>query len=105
QFQRAGVLTPMACTYDDFSEDITENRALRAAIRRALRVAQVAPADRQRLMRQLIALEGVADVPIRSDEVESIQITRLNAHYAPALSLARMILANLTMVDARGTTT
>lgn len=104
QFKRAGVLTPVACAYDDFSEDIKENRVLRAAIRLALRVPRVDPGERQRLMRQLVALEGVADVAVRAEAVDAIQMTRLNQHYAPALGLARLVLANLTLTDVRGAT-
>lgn len=104
QFRRAGVLTPVACTYDDFTEDIVENRVLRAAIRRALRVPAVAAADRQRLMRQLVALDAVADAPARPETVDGIHITRLNQHYQPALRLARLVLANLTLADAAGGT-
>lgn len=102
QFRRAGVLTPVACTYDDFTEDIVENRVLRAAIRRAMRVPLVDAVERQRLMRQLVALEAVTDVPVRPETVDAIHITRLNQHYAPALSLARLVLANLTLADAEG---
>lgn len=102
QFRRAGVLSPVACTYDDFSEDISENRVLRAAIRLALRVPRVNPADRQRLMRQLVALEAVADTDVRAEAVDAIPVTRLNQHYAPALRLARLLLANLTLTDAHG---
>lgn len=104
QFKRAGVLTPVACAYDDFSEDIAENRVLRAAIRLALRVPRVDPGERQRLVRQLVALEGVADVAVRPEAVDAIQMTRLNQHYAPALGLARLVLANLTLTDVRGST-
>lgn len=104
QFKRAGVLTPVACAYEDFSEDIKENRVLRAAIRLALRVPRVDPGERQRLMRQLVALEGVADVAVRAEAVDAIQMTRLNQHYAPALGLARLVLANLTLTDVRGAT-
>jgi 5-methylcytosine-specific restriction enzyme subunit McrC len=104
QFKRAGVLTPMACAYDEFSEDVIENRVVRAAIRLALRVPRVDPGERQRLMRQLVALEGVDDLPIRAEDVDTIQMTRLNQHYAPALGLARLVLANLTLTDVRGAT-
>ncbi|MGX6511643.1 McrC family protein [Rhodococcus sp. SJ-2] len=104
QFRQAGVLTPLACTYDEFSEDVVENRALRAAIRLALRVPRVAPDDRQRLMRQLVALESVADVSVSTESIDAIHLTRLNRHYAPALGLARLILANLTLTDAHGAT-
>jgi 5-methylcytosine-specific restriction enzyme subunit McrC len=104
QFRRAGVLTPVACAYDDYSENIVENRVLRAAIRLALRVPRVPPSERQRLMRQLVALDGVEDVAIRAEDIDSIPVTRLNQHYEPALRLARLLFANLTLTDARGAT-
>lgn len=102
QFSRAGVMTPTVCTFDDFTEDIIENRVLRAAIRLALRVPRVRAAERRRLMRQLAALEGVADVPVGASAVDSVHFTRLNDHYRPALGLARLVLANLTMLDTPG---
>lgn len=102
QFKQAGVLTPVACAYDDFTEDIVENRALRAAVRLALRVPNIAAEERQRLMRQLVTLESVADVPVSAEAIDAIHYTRLNHHYAPALGLARLILANLTLHDAHG---
>ncbi|REF29699.1 5-methylcytosine restriction system specificity protein McrC [Calidifontibacter indicus] len=43
QFKRSGVLTPVGCAYDEFSEDVPENRVRRAAIRLALRVPRVDP--------------------------------------------------------------
>lgn len=104
QFKRAGVLTPVACVYDDFSEDIMENRVLRSTIRLALRVPRVDAAERQRLMRQLVALEGVSDTDVRPETVDAIHMTRLNEHYAPALGLARLVLANLTLTDVQGET-
>lgn len=104
QFTRGGVMTPVAVTYDDFSENVAENRALRAAVRLALRVPRVAPRERQRLMRQMVALEGADDVPIRPEAIDAIPITRLNQHYAPALGLARLLLSNLSLVDVGGHT-
>lgn len=38
QFRQAGLVTPVACTYDDFTEDIPENQILKAAVRAASRV-------------------------------------------------------------------
>lgn len=104
QFKRAGVLTPVSCTFDDFSEDIVENRVTRAALRLALRVPRVDPGERQRLMRQLVALEGVSDSPVNAKMVDYIYFTRLNQHYEPMLGLARLILSNLTLTDAGGST-
>jgi len=62
----------------------------------------VAPEDRQRLLREVVSLEDVADVHIQPDKLDRIAFTRLNAHYQPALRLARLLLANLTLADRRG---
>lgn len=104
QFTRAGILTPVACSFDEFTEDVLENRALRAALRAALRVPRVRPDTRRRLMQQLVALDGVSDARVRPEQIDSVHYTRLNEHYAPSLRLASLILENLTLVDARGGT-
>lgn len=105
QFRAAGVRVPVACRYDEYTADTDENRYLRAAVRLAMRVPKVAPEDRRRLMHQLVALEDALDVPVGADDLDRIPITRLNAHYEPALRLARLLLANLTLVDQRGQST
>ena len=105
QFRRGGVLVPMACSYDDFTADVAENRYLKAAMQRAIRVVGVPAEDRRRLMRLLVALEDVADVSVAADDINRITFTRLNDHYLPAMRLARLILANLTLQDQHGDTT
>lgn len=102
---RAGIALPVACRFDEYTADNDENRYLKAAIRRALRVARTPAEDRRRLISQLVSLEEVSDVPVRADDLDRIGITRLNAHYEPALRLARLLLDNLTLVDQRGVTT
>jgi 5-methylcytosine-specific restriction enzyme subunit McrC len=102
QLRRTGIATPVACRFDEYTADNAENRYLRGAIRRALRVARVAPADRRRLLQQLVALEDVEDTPTRADDLDRITRTRLSAHYQPALHLARVLLESLTLVDQRG---
>ena len=105
QFRRGGLLVPMACSYDDFTADVAENRYLKAAMQRAIRVAGVPPIDRGRLIRLLVALEDVTDAPVDAEDIERITFTRLNDHYLPAMRLARLILAHLTLQDHHGDTT
>lgn len=105
QVRRGGVEIPVACRYDDFTPDIVENRYLKTAIRRTLRVALVLPEDRRRLMQELATLEDVSDAALAPDVFDRIGFTRLNVHYEPALRLARLILENLTLVDQRGRST
>ena len=104
QFKAVGVKTPVACRFDEFTSDVFENRYLRAAVRLSLRVPGVLPEDRQRLMRLLAGFEGVADVPVRADDLNSVVFTRLNQHYEPALRLAHLLLAHLTLMDQQGET-
>ncbi len=104
QLARASLPLPVACRWEEFTADVAENRYLKAAIRRSRRVAGVPIADRQRLMRELVAMEEVSDLPVRGDGLDRITITRLNEHYRPALGLARLLLDNLTLVDQRGGT-
>lgn len=106
QFRRGGVLVPMACSWDDFTADVDENRCLTAAVRLALRVPDVPHDDRRRLRRLLGALDGVAEptVTMALDSLDRIQYSRLNEHYRPAHRLARLILANCTLQDQHGDT-
>lgn len=96
----------MACSWDEFTADVDENRCLRTSARQALRVRGVPFDDRRRLRRLLAALDGVAEpaVPAALDCLDRVQFTRLNEHYRPALKLARLILANFTLQDRHGDT-
>ena len=105
QLARARLPLPAACRYEEFTADVDENRYLKAAVRRSLRVAGVPVVDRRRLMGQLVDMEEVSDAAVRGDDLDRIAFTRLNEHYRPALGLARLILEHLTLVDQRDTTT
>ena len=105
QLTRARLPLPVACRYEEFTADVDENRYLKAAVRRSLRVAGVPVVDRRRLMGQLVDMEEVSDAAVRGDDLDRIAFTRLNEHYRPALGLARLILDHLTLVDQRDATT
>lgn len=104
QIKRGGAPFPISCRYEDYTPDNAENRYVKAAVRRASQVPMVQAVDRRRLLQQLASLEDVADVPATPDDLGRIPITRLNAHYEPALGLARLILQNLTVRDQHGAT-
>ena len=104
QLAQPGVVIPTACRFTEFTADLIENSYLKAAVSRSLRVAGVQPVDRRRLMQHLVTLEDVGDVPHRHTDDDRVVFTRLNEHYKPALRLARLVLANLTLQDAVGET-
>ena len=105
QFTQPGMAIPTACRFTEFTADLVENSYLKAAVARSLRVAGVQPADRHRLMRHLVTLEDVGDVRHRPADYDDVVFTRLNEHYKPALRLAQLVLANLTLQDTIGEAT
>ncbi len=104
QLAQPGIVIPTACRFTEFTADLIENSYLKAAVSRSLRVAGVQPGDRRRLMQHLVTLEDVGDVPHRHTDDDRVVFTRLNEHYKPALRLARLVLANLTLRDTLGET-
>ena len=104
QLAQPGIPIPIACNFTEFSDDVIENSYLKAAVSRSLRVVGVPPVDRRRLMQLLVNLEDVSDVSHHHSDHDRIVFTRLNEHYRPALRLARLVLADLTLQDAVGET-
>lgn len=102
QVRQPGVASPVACRFDEYTADIDENRYLKAAVRRLLRVAGVRPPTRRALSRELVRFEEVADVHVDVDLDDRLVFTRLNRHYRPALSLARLVLRNVALLDRPG---
>ena len=70
RFRQAGIRVPVACRFDEYTSDVAENRYLKAATRLAPRVPGVAPEDRQRLLREVVSLEDVADVSVQPDDLD-----------------------------------
>ena len=104
QLVQPGLAIPTACRFTEFTADLIENSYLKAAVSRSLRVAGVQPIDRRRLMQHLVTLEDVGDLQHHHTDSDRVTFTRLNEHYKPALRLARLVLANLTLQDAVGET-
>ena len=102
QLRTPGMASPIACSYDDFSADILDNRALRAAARQLLRLPGVTPATRRDLTRLVLTLDEVADDPVTVEAIERIPVTRLNRHYQPSLRLAEIVLRNASLQDRAG---
>ncbi len=92
----------MPCDFDDYTADILENRVLRAAVQRLLRVPGVPPMTRRTLSHTLGRFEEVGDAAVDVADVDRIVFTRLNRHYRQPLRLASLILRNLNLIDRVG---
>jgi 5-methylcytosine-specific restriction enzyme subunit McrC len=93
---------PLPCVFDEYTADILENRVLRSAIRRLLRLSGVPPLTRASLLQLLGRFDEVADEPVNLDLVDRIVFTRLNAHYEVSVKLATLILRGATLSDLPG---
>ena len=90
--RRWGQAPPVEVAFDDFTADNAENRLLKAALRRLHRLPLLPPASAAAVRAALHPFEGVADLAVPSASLPRVRYTRLNAHYRPALELARRLL-------------
>ncbi|WP_327319141.1 McrC family protein [Streptomyces sp. NBC_01235] len=99
--RRFGATLPVEVAYDEFTTDIAENRILRAAVERLLRLPGVPRDVRRRILHQRARLAEVT-VLVRGQAAPPWQPTRLNARYHHALRLARTVLENASVEHAPG---
>lgn len=90
--RRPGVSLPIEVTYDDFTEDIEENRLLHTAIHLLSRVSIRSERWRRELRGLRPAFAAVGIGSYRRGAVPEIRYHRLNEHYRPAVELARLVI-------------
>ncbi|MEU2228570.1 restriction endonuclease [Streptomyces sp. NPDC018347] len=86
-----GRTPPVEIAYDAYTADTAENRLLRAAAERLLRLPGVPGPVRRRLAHHRVRLAGAAPL-IRGQELPRWRPSRLNSRYQPALRLAEAVL-------------
>lgn len=101
---RFGRFPPAEVTYDEFTEDVAENRVLLAAIERLGRLRPRSRTVRRDLRRLRTRFQGVTLVDYSAQPLPEITFDRLNRHYRPAIRLARLILRDSSIARRRGET-
>ncbi|MFG2407767.1 McrC family protein [Streptomyces brevispora] len=86
-----GRTPPVEVAYDAYTGDTAENRILRAAAERLLRLPGVPGPVRRRLAHQRVRLADARSL-IRGQQLPRWQPSRLNSRYQPALRLAEAVL-------------
>lgn len=86
-----GRTPPVEIAYDAYTGDTAENRILRAATERLLRLPGVPGPVRRRLAHHRVRLTDALPL-VRGHELPRWQPSRLNARYQPALRLAEAVL-------------
>ena len=99
--RRPGMLVPLEVSYDEFTEDIVENRILRAALERMGQVPGVRPEVLGRLRQLRGKLDGVTRLPAGAP-VPPWKPTRMNLRYQAVLRLADLILRNASAEAGEG---
>jgi 5-methylcytosine-specific restriction enzyme subunit McrC len=95
-----GLLPPIECAFDEFTEDIEINRILKAAIVRLGEIRLRSGSSRRRLRMLLAHFASVGLVRYDPRAVPSIEFDRRTEHYRGPVELARLILRSRS-VDAR----
>lgn len=90
-----------ACEFTDLLPDTPENRVLRATLE-ALGRSRLLPGLRARVLAATEWLSGVRLCPPSLRLLASAQLTRLNAHYRPALELCRLYLEGRAVEQPTG---
>ncbi|WP_200946157.1 5-methylcytosine restriction system specificity protein McrC [Arthrobacter sp. Soil764] len=99
--RRPGMLVPLEVSYDEFTEDIAENRILRAALERMGQVPGVRPQVLGRLRQLKGKLDAVTHLPSGAP-VPPWKPTRMNLRYHAVLRLAELILRNASAEAGEG---
>jgi len=90
--RRFGILLPVEVRFDDFTEDILENRLLKAALAALGTLRLRSESSRQSLRRFNHVLDLVSEGTYDARNVPQVNYTRLNEHYRAAVEWARLIL-------------
>ncbi|SHG26088.1 McrC family protein [Streptoalloteichus hindustanus] len=98
--RRPGRLIPVEITHDEFTSDIPENRLLRAAVSRMLRVPRVDGTVRTRLQHLLNRLTDISPLA-QGAPLPRWRPNRLNVGYQPALRIAELVLNTLSFEVGR----
>ena len=94
--RRFDIPLPVEVTFDEFTEDIEENRLLKAALYRLARLPGRSAQAQQGVTGLRPVFNTVSFDDYRRGPPE-VQYTRLNSHYRSAVELARLIVANASL--------
>jgi 5-methylcytosine-specific restriction enzyme subunit McrC len=97
---RFGLIPPIECAYDEFTEDIAINRLLKAAITQLGQIRIRRAESRTRLRALAKAFSNVSPVQFDPRHLPEIRYNRLNERFRRPVEVARLILRSRSF-DAR----
>ena len=100
--RRFGIPLPIEVRYDEFTDDILENRLVKAAAARLGRMRLRSRDARVGLGRTAAILDNVSAVDFPPNNVPEVPFDRLNEHYRGVVGLSRLILRHSAFESGRG---
>ena len=100
--RRFGIPLPVEVQYDEFTDDILENRLVKAAVYRLGRMRLRSPKARTDLGRVAAMLDNVSPAEYPPSAVPTVTFDRLNEHYREVVALSRIILRHSAFESRRG---
>ena len=100
--QRFGIPLPVEVRYDEFTDDITENQLIKAAILRLGGMRLRSRQARKNLGWVAAMLENVSPVEFTPNDIPKVTFDRLNEHYRGVVGLSRLILRHSAFESRRG---
>ena len=100
--QRFGIPLPIEVRYDEFTDDITENQLVKAAVARLGGMRLRSRQARRNLGWIAATLENVSPVEFAPNDVPEVTFDRLNEHYRGVVGLSRLILRHSAFESKRG---
>lgn len=100
--RRFGVPLPVEVRYDEFTDDIVENRLVKAAAMRLGEMRLRSPDARRGLGWIAGMLDGVSLTEFAPNDVPEVSFDRLNEHYRFVVGLSRLILQHRAFEAERG---
>ena len=100
--RRYGRTLPVEVRYDEFTDDVLENRLIKAAVGRLASLRIGSPSARRGLGWIAGTLANVAVVEFAPAHVPEPRFDRLNEHYRDVVALARLVLRHSAFQSRRG---
>ena len=100
--RRFGIPLPVEVRYDEFTDDILENRLVKAAAMRLGTMRLRSPDARRGLGWIAGMLDGVSYAEFAPSDVPDVSFDRLNEHYRGVIGLSRLILQHSAFEAGRG---
>ena len=100
--RRFGVPLPVEVRYDEFTDDILENRLVKAAAHRLGGMRLRSREARRRLGRIAGMLDNVSLREFAPNAVPDVRFGRLNEHYGEVVALSRLVLRHGAFESGRG---